>query len=166
MWGDTAVDFQFDIVALNNEPPLVPLAALEKLAGAQDWSNRRCGIGVKPEALKALHGLLGFPASSPENDPTRREMAMAPVRPGQVAFAAAVYARSGGRCVLSGLGNGFSTAAHIVGYTKCATKIEQDDPDNGLYLAGHLHLAFDRHLFGIRPDGTVVWSKGVSPRRT
>jgi hypothetical protein len=34
-------------------------------------------------------------------------------------------------------------------------------PTMGLFLAGHLHLAFDGHLFGIRPDGSVVWSRRV-----
>ena len=85
------------------------------------------------------------------------------MRPGQLAFSAAVHKRFGGRCILSGLHEDFSVAAHIVGYTECETAHEQDDPDNGLFLPGHLHLAFDGHLFGIRADGTVVWSRRVDP---
>lgn len=94
-----------------------------------------------------------------ESGPARRDWALAVVRPGQAAFSAAVSKRFGGRCVLSGLGEEFATAAHIVGYMECETERAQGDPDNGLYLAGHLHLAFDGHLFGIHPDGTTVWSR-------
>lgn len=162
-WGDRAIDFCLSVVARKDEPPLVPLSTLKGLPGNQHWSSQRCGIGIKPEALKGLHRLLGSPVLPPESGPARRDRALAQVRAGQVAFSAAVRRRFGGRCVLSGLGEGFSVAAHIIDYTKCENAHEQDDPDNGLFLAGHLHLAFDGHLFGIRPDGAVVWSRRIDP---
>jgi HNH endonuclease len=161
--GQRVINFRLNVVVLKDEPPLVALSRLEELPGNQHWSHQRSGIGIKPEALEALHRLLGAPVPPPESGPARRDRALAPFRPGQVAFSAAVRKRFGGRCVLSGLGDGFSVAAHIVGYAECATAHEQDDPDNGLFLAGHLHLAFDGHLFGIRPDGTVVWSRRLDP---
>jgi putative restriction endonuclease len=107
--------------------------------------------------------VLGSQEPPPESGPARRDRALAQVRPGQLAFSAAVRQRFGGRCVLSGLGEDFSVAAHIIDYTKCENAHEQDGPDNGLFLAGHLHLAFDGHLFGIRPDGSVVWSRRMDP---
>jgi hypothetical protein len=163
-WRSRAIDFHLSVVARRDEPPLVPLATLEKLPGSQHWSHQSSGIGIKPEALEALHRLLGSPVPPPESGPARRDRALAQVRPGQVAFSAAVRQRFGGRCVLSGLGEDFSVAAHILDYTKCENAHEQDDPDNGLFLAGHLHLAFDGNLLGIRPDGTVVWSPRMDPR--
>lgn len=162
--GERRVDFRLTAAVRKHEPPLVPLSTLEQFPGNQRWLHRRSGIEIKPEALEALHRLLGSPVPPPESGPARRDRALAHVRPGQVAFSAAVRQRFGGRCVLSGLGEGFSVAAHIIDYMKCENAHEQDDPDNGLFLAGHLHLAFDGHLFGIRPDGTVVWSPRMDPR--
>lgn len=160
-WRGRAVDLRLSIVARKDEPPLVPLSTLREFPGNQHWSSQSSGIGIKPKALQALHELLGSPVPPSQSGPARRDRALATVRPGQLAFSAAVRERFGGRCILSGLHEDFSVAAHIVGYTECETAHEQDDPDNGLFLAGHLHLAFDGHLFGIRPDGTVVWSRRV-----
>ena len=156
--GQRVIDFRLSVVARKQEPPLVPLSTLEQLPGNQHWSHQRSGIGIKPEVLEALHRLLDSRVPVPESGPARRDRALAQVRPGQFAFSAAVRQRFNSRCVMSGLGEGFSVAAHIIDYTKCENEYEQNDPDNGLFLAGHLHLAFDGHLFGIRPDGTVVWS--------
>jgi hypothetical protein len=161
--GQRVINFHLAVVARKHEPPLVPLSTLEQLPGNQHWSHQRSGIEIKPEALEALHVLLGSSVPPPESGPARRDRALAQVRPGQVAFSAAVRQRFGGRCVLSGLGDSFSVAAHIIDYTRCENAHEQDDPDNGLFLAGHLHLAFDGHLFGIRPDGEVVWSSRIDP---
>ena len=65
---------------------------------------------------------------------------------------------------LSSWGRHFCQAAHIVSYSECEGEFAagQADPDNGVWLATHLRQAFDRGLFAIRLDGTVVWSKQLS----
>lgn len=161
--GEWRVDFRLNVAARKHEPPLVPLSTLEQFPGNQSWTHRRSGIEIKPEALEALRRVLGSQEQPPESGPARRDRALAQVRPGHLAFSAGVRKQFGGRCVLSGLGEDFSIAAHIIDYTKCENAHEQDDPDNGLFLAGHLHLAFYGHLFGIRPDGFVVWSRRTAP---
>jgi HNH endonuclease len=161
--GERRVNFRLSVAARKHEPPLVPLSILEQFPGNQSWSHRRSGIEIKPEALEALLRVRASHDLRAESGPARRDRALAQVRPGQLAFSAAVRERFSGRCVLSGLGECFSVAAHIIDYTKCENAEEQDDPHNGLFLAGHLHLAFDGNLFGLRPDGLVVWSRRMDP---
>jgi hypothetical protein len=57
--SERRVDFRLSLVARRHEPPLVPLSTLEQLRGDQHWSHQRSGIKIKPEALEALHRLLG-----------------------------------------------------------------------------------------------------------
>jgi hypothetical protein len=80
------------------------------------------------------------------------------LRPDQPAFAAQVRKNWRDRCPLSGFSGLFCDAAHLVNFASCDPK-GAADPDNGILLAAHLHKAFDRHLFGITPDGEIVWSK-------
>jgi len=70
--SERRVDFRLSVVALRDEPPLVPLAALEKLPGNQHWAHQSSGIGIKPEALEALHRLLG--ATTPPPGWSNREL--------------------------------------------------------------------------------------------
>jgi hypothetical protein len=97
-----------------------------------------------------------------ESRPARRQ-GFTTLREKQDTFKLGVKTKWDHRCALSGLGEGFCDVAHIFDYAKCDTEYQQIDPENGLLLAGHLHKAFDNHLLGIRPDGTVVWSCRVSP---
>ena len=83
------------------------------------------------------------------------------LRPDQVAFAAQVRKNWRDRCPLSGFSGAFCDAAHIVNFASCDAKATAD-PDNGILLAAHLHKAFDRHLFGINPDGGIVLSKRLT----
>ncbi len=75
-------------------------------------------------------------------------------------FAAQVRRRWKNRCPLSGWSGEFCQAAHIVDFAEC-NEAEAADPDNGVLLAAHLHQAFDRLLFAIRPDGEIVGSKRI-----
>jgi putative restriction endonuclease len=77
------------------------------------------------------------------------------LRPDQIAFAAQVRKSRRDRCRLSGFSGLFCDAAHLVNFASCDAK-GAADPGNGIFLAAHLHKAFNRHLFGITPDGEIV----------
>ncbi len=101
------------------------------------------------------------PAATPENGPenveTQREI-IALARIGQARFAQDVFARYGRRCVVSGVeAVELLQACHIKPWVE-ASDDERMDPNNGLCLAVHLHVAFDTHLLGVAPNGRIVLS--------
>jgi hypothetical protein len=69
--GQWVVNFRLSVVARKDEPPLVPLSTLKQLPGDQHWSHQRSGIEIKPEAVEALHRLLGSPVPPPAYRPLR-----------------------------------------------------------------------------------------------
>jgi len=79
-------------------------------------------------------------------------------RIGQTRFAQDVFARYGRRCAVSGVeAVELLQAWHIKPWAESSDD-ERMDPNNGLCLAVHLHVAFDMHLLGVAPDGLIVLS--------
>ena len=102
------------------------------------------------------------PAAMTESDAesveTQREI-VALARIGQARFAYDVFTLYGRRCCVSGLEVAeLLQACHIKPWTQ-ASDDERIDPNNGLCLAVHLHVAFDNHLLGIALDGRIVLSE-------
>jgi len=54
---------------------------------------------------------------------------------------------------MCGLGVGLVQGAHI---HPVSAPGSHDEPSNGLALCANHHLAFDRHLVGVRPDNSEV----------
>lgn len=52
-------------------------------------------------------------------------------------------------------------ACHIKPWTE-SSEAERLNPFNGLYLAVHIHAAFDANLIGIAPDGSVELSNSLT----
>ena len=77
------------------------------------------------------------------------------LRPDQLAFAAQVRKSWRDRCRLAASADSFATLAHLVNFASCDAK-GAADPGNGIFPAAHLHKAFNRHRFGISPDGEIV----------
>ena len=82
-------------------------------------------------------------------------------RRGQTAFRDALFARFGGRCVVSGCELAdVLEAAHIKPY---AGEPGDQNDDNGLLLRADLHTLFDLHLIGIHPEMLAVeWHPRLS----
>jgi hypothetical protein len=68
-------------------------------------------------------------------------------------FARRVLEAYGGQCAMCGLDVGLVEAAHIY---PVAAPNSPDQPWNGLALCANHHLAFDRHLMGVRPAGLEI----------
>jgi hypothetical protein len=164
-WDSQVVMVRFDALTADSEPPIISFAQLKSLPGNQHWSPQRAGIGIRPDTLVALRELWDRTRPGQiESGPARRRQGLVTVREKQHIFRLAVKTKWGDRCALSELAKGFCEVAHILDYAKCETEFEQIDPENGLFLAGHLHQAFDNHLLGISSDGTVLWSKRAAPK--
>jgi predicted restriction endonuclease len=104
-------------------------------------------------------------ATTPENGPqsveTQREI-IALARIGQTRFAQEVFARYDRRCAVSGIEAAeLLQACHVKPWAE-ASGDERMDPNNGLCLAVHLHLAFDAHLLCVAPDGRIVLSERLT----
>jgi hypothetical protein len=69
-----------------------------------------------------------------------------------------------GRCAVTGIeAPSLLEACHIKPFSDSEdTPAERLDPNNGLYLAAHVHAALDAHLIGISSDGDVRISERLS----
>lgn len=77
-------------------------------------------------------------------------------------FVEPVLRNAGRSCQLSGVTTpALLQACHIKPFAECADQ-ERLDPENGLCLALHIHAAFDAHLIGVKPDGSVVYSDALT----
>lgn len=66
------------------------------------------------------------------------------------------------RCAITGIENtSLLEACHIKPFSQSADD-ERLNCYNGLYLASHVHAAFDANLIGVSPDGTVSLSDNLS----
>lgn len=81
-------------------------------------------------------------------------------RVGQDVFRAALLDFFEGRCAVTGLAvPELLRASHIKPWADCESDAERLDVANGLLLAPHLDLAFDRGLVTVADDGTLVVSE-------
>ena len=163
------IDIEFDSLSHRNDNPFIQFSDLEKIQG-QSWSPQKSGIVINEPAASELRKLWKkcAPAVTPdehfeafENARSQKKTAEIYVRDKQIWFAARVRRFWGGKCALTKLSSDFCEACHIKPYSKSRPD-EQVDPFNGIYLASHLHKAFDKNLIGIRPDGRVFVSKRMS----
>lgn len=84
------------------------------------------------------------------------------LRKNQARFANPVKLYWHDRCAVTGIESpSLLEACHIKPFSK-STDDERVDAHNGLYLASHVHAAFDANLIGISPDGTVFLSGDLS----
>jgi hypothetical protein len=84
------------------------------------------------------------------------------LRKNQAGFVNPVKQYWHGRCAITGIeALSLLEACHIKPFSKSADD-ERLNPYNGLYLASHIHKAFDANLIGISPDGTVLLSESLS----
>ncbi|MDY5200766.1 MAG: HNH endonuclease signature motif containing protein [Sutterella parvirubra] len=103
-----------------------------------------------PPEPKAVDG--DVPAI-PEIEETER-VRMSTQRVGQNYFRAAVYAKMNGACAVTGSRiASLMDAAHVLPWSDFPE--HRLDVANGLMLCKTLHAAFDAHLLGITPEGTV-----------
>ena len=62
-------------------------------------------------------------------------------------------------CCFSGIENSsLLESSHIKPYSKCKGNEEKYDPENGILMNALIHIAYDKHLFSIRPDGSLEFS--------
>jgi hypothetical protein len=67
------------------------------------------------------------------------------------------------KCAVTGCKNSsLLDAAHILPH-RDGTTAERLDPENGIYLATHLHKAFDRGLISFSDDGRLLFSPSFDP---
>ncbi len=86
-------------------------------------------------------------------------------RVGQSGFRAALDARWGGACPLTGLEDReLLRASHIVPWNRCEDEAERLEPDNGLLLSALWDAAFDRGLVSFGDDGLAVAGPRLSVR--
>lgn len=105
--------------------------------------------------------LAALTGNDPESVETQREI-IALARIGQARFKQDVFTLYGRRCRVSGLEVAeLLQACHIKPWAQ-ASDNERVDPNNGLCLAVHMHVAFDNHLLGIAPDGRIVLSERLT----
>ncbi|WP_416908732.1 MAG: HNH endonuclease [Polymorphobacter sp.] len=87
------------------------------------------------------------------------------VRLGQSRFRAALDARWGGACPLTGVADrALLRASHIVPWNRCEDEAERLEPDNGLLLSALWDAAFDKLLVSFGDDGVAVASPRLSAR--
>lgn len=83
-------------------------------------------------------------------------------RVGQDLFRAGLFDYWDGRCAVTGLAVAeLLRASHIKPWKDCDTDAERLDVFNGLLLAPHLDLAFDRGLISFADDGALVISDSL-----
>jgi putative restriction endonuclease len=84
-------------------------------------------------------------------------------RVGQDVFRGGLLDYWEGRCAVTGLAvTDLLRASHIKPWAACATDAERLDVFNGLLLAPHLDVAFDRGYITVADDGAVVVSNLLS----
>ena len=85
-------------------------------------------------------------------------------RVGQQVFRRGLFDYWDGQCAITGLKvRELLRASHIKPWADCNTDAERLDIFNGLLLAPHLDAAFDSGFVTIADDGSVLFSKGLSP---
>ena len=132
-------------------PPLLPLSHVADRDGAPpDPSSMRAAIEGS--------GLLEANESeAPEAAERAREAGSRLVRDSR--FSRRVIEAYGGLCAMCGLDVGLVEGAHIY---PVAAPGSHDEPWNGLALCGNHHLAFDRHLLGVRTeDFEIVFHRDI-----
>jgi hypothetical protein len=94
---------------------------------------------------------------------TQRETT-ALARIGQDRFADEVREYWHGKCAVTGIEcAALLQACHIKPFNECEdTTAERGDKYNGLYLAAHIHVAFDADLIGFSPSGDLCVSERLS----
>ncbi len=94
---------------------------------------------------------------------TQRETT-ALARIGQDRFADEVREYWHGKCAVTGIEcAALSQACHIKPFNECEdTPTERGDKYNGLYLAAHIHVAFDADLIDFSPSGDLCVSERLS----
>jgi hypothetical protein len=81
-------------------------------------------------------------------------------RVGRDEFRQGVIAIAGGRCPFTDLAElKLLDAAHLIPWKD---DIERLNPYNGILLSKTLHAGFDNNLFGINPDGELIFDSSVS----
>ncbi len=84
------------------------------------------------------------------------------LRKNQTKFSQPVKTYWGNRCAVTGIeAPSLLEACHIKPFSESGDE-ERLNPFNGLYLASHIHAAFDANLIGISPDGDVCMSDKLS----
>jgi hypothetical protein len=67
------------------------------------------------------------------------------------------------RCALTGIeARQMLEACHTKPWSESTENVERLNTFNGLYLAAHIHAAFDGNLLGIKPDATIVFADNLS----
>jgi hypothetical protein len=122
-------------------PPLLPLSF------AADRAQVTPSMSAMQAAIEGS-GLLSAEAPEiPDAAQRARQAGSRLVRDSR--FSRAVVEAYGGLCSMCGLNVGLVQGAHI--YPVSAPGA-YDQPWNGLALCGNHHLAFDRHVLGVRSD--------------
>lgn len=122
-------------------PPLLPLSyAADRLGGAPP--TLAVTAAIEGSGLLHTYGEQTFEAAE-----RVRQVGTRLVRDSR--FSRRVVAAYGGLCAMCGLDIGLVQGAHIYPVSAPGS---YDEPWNGLALCGNHHLAFDRHVLGVRSD--------------
>ena len=124
---------------------------------AEDLSARRFGAStVEPPIGQTTESTNAFADAETEYE------RVVWLRKNQERFANPVKQYWHGRCAVTGIeAPRLLEACHIKPFSKSGER-ERLNPFNGLYLAAHVHTAFDASLIGISPDGHVRFSGRLS----
>lgn len=109
---------------------------------------------------KHAHADPWSPVPEPQSELDGRQRVMRSIvqRQGQPAFRRELLSAYGRRCAITGCDiEQLLDAAHISPYLGTHT----NEVGNGILLRTDLHLLFDRHLLGIRPDYTILVAKAL-----
>jgi len=147
-------------------------AAVAKMVAGRRWGPLTTADNPVSQAeLQRASGELEVLAATPfqvqRNYITRAESRQSRIAR-SAAFRARVRAEYGGRCSVSGIsvvvpsGRFEVESAHVVPLSEGGS----DDLRNGLALTRTLHWAFDRGLFGVRPNRRVYVPKQVRRQRS
>lgn len=120
------------------------------------------GSGGWPSAIEVLDDRVEKALSDdPSLSATEKEQLVL-ARRGQGKFRKRVFEKEA-RCRLTGIDNPLLLiASHIKPWRACKDNRERLDGENGLALAPHVDLLFDKGYIGFEPNGTVIVSKRLS----